>query len=300
MIPVTSLVKYAHFYLLSLLPIRVLYFFSDVACLILSRMLRYRRGVVLDNLAGSFPEKPGAEINHIAKDFYSHFCDIWIESLKCLTISEKQMKKRFTFINPELIRRLHEQDRSIVLLTGHTGNWEMLCALPLTVPHRTLAFYLPLSSAYFDGYIRIIRERFGVEAVDSRHGPKILLELAARRIPTCTIMVADQSPAKTARMQWIRFLNRDTAFFSGAEKIASMTGQAVIFPDIRKITRGFYEVEFRIISADASREDPSRVLEIYAEMLERSIRETPYAWLWSHKRWKLTKTEIATPAENRS
>lgn len=286
---VSRYIRYAPFYLLSLLPLRILYVFSDMAMWVMYRVLGYRRRVVYRNVRGSFPAMSALETQQTCRAFYHHFCDMWVEAVKTLTIGKKNMSSRFRILNPELMNSYHDRGLSVILFASHTGNWELFNSLPLTVPHRVLAFYQPLSNRYFDGLIKAIRQRFGVEAIDSRHGYKTLADYAGKGVLTCSLLLGDQSPGRTSGRQWIRFLNRETAFITGADRIAARTGQVVMFPRITRVRRGYYELEYRVIEEDSRAADPATILKRYAGMLEEAITASPHMWLWSHRRWKIRK-----------
>jgi Kdo2-lipid IVA lauroyltransferase/acyltransferase len=279
--------KFLPFYALSVLPMFMLYGISTIAFLIIYYLVKYRRGVVTTNLKNSFPLKNEAELNLIRKKFYRHFCDLMFESIKVLTISKKGLKKRFHIKNPELIQEYYNKKRSIVLYTAHHGNWEWLAFLPLFIPHQATAFYQPQSNKYFDKLMKILRERFGVICVESNRGYKAILEFDQKNILTMNYIIGDQSPRKDSTKHWIRFLNQDTAFLIGADRIAKKSNQVVLFPVYRKKIRGHYEVEFRIIEENCRDTEGYAIIDKYARLLEESINNSPEMWLWSHRRWKL-------------
>ncbi|HMC00747.1 MAG TPA: hypothetical protein VKN14_06900, partial [Flavobacteriaceae bacterium] len=115
---------YPFLWLISILPFRLLYAFSDFLYVLIFRVFGYRKKTVKANLKLVFPEKSKEEINRITKVFYHHLCDMVLEAIKSLTISEAEMKKRFTFSNIEEIRQLEKENKSIVLMCGHYGSWE--------------------------------------------------------------------------------------------------------------------------------------------------------------------------------
>ena len=90
---------YPFFWLVSILPFRILYAFSDLIYLFIYRIFGYRKKVVQDNLKLVFPEKSSKEISTITKKFYHHLCDMIVEAMKSMTISEAEMKKLYTFTN---------------------------------------------------------------------------------------------------------------------------------------------------------------------------------------------------------
>ncbi len=284
-------IKFFPFFALSLLPFFMLYILSDVAFFILFYLTRYRRKVVHLNLRNSYPTKSEVEIRTLEKHFYRHFCDIMLELIKILTISKKSVKERFKVQNPLIIQELFNQKRSIILYTAHQGNWEWLAFLPLFIPHQAIAFYQPQSNAYFDSLMKIIRGRFGVICVESNKGYKTIHTFAHDNILTVTYIIGDQSPQKDSTMHWVKFLNQDTAFLIGADRIAKKSNQVVIFPSFSKTKRGHYNLEFKIIETNASRIESFEIIEKYASMLEKTIAVSPEMWLWSHKRWKLKEVE---------
>ena len=282
-------IKYSPFYAFSLLPSFLLYALSDFAFFILFYLIKYRRKVVVSNLKNSFPEKDEKEIFKIERDFYRHFCDIMVGSIKVLGISKKEIKRRFSVKNPELIQKIFEEKRSIILYTAHQGDWEWLAFLPLFVPHQTLAFYQPLSNKYFDKLMKIIRERFGVICVESNKGYKSIMTFAQNEILTMSYVIGDQSPPGGSSKHWLNFLNQETAFLVGADRIAKKSNQVVVFPAFRKTGRGCYELEFKLITDEPKIKLNYEIIDEYAALLENTIKTSPDLWLWSHRRWKLKK-----------
>lgn len=284
-----SNIKFLPFYLVSRIPIRILYLVSDFIYFLVFHILKYRRKVVSTNLLNAFPEKSEKEIRKIEKDFYSHFCDTILEAIKVYSISEKQIKKRFTVKNPELIEEYFKQKRSIILYTGHFGNWEHLVFLPFFLPHQVMTFYRKLSSKYMDQITKLSREGFGVVAVESGNGYRALINYAKKEIPTFTFMLGDQSPRQSNAKHWVKFLNQDTAFFVGTERIAKKINQVVIYSEMIKKSRGVYEIEFFPLSENMDALKDSELIDKFAEKLESSIKKYPHLWLWTHRRWKLKK-----------
>ena len=284
-------IKYLPIYAVSTLPMLILYLLSDFAYLVLFYLVRYRRRVVNTNLKNSFPNKTESEIKAIEKAFYQHFCDIMIESIKVLTISNKEMQKRFLLKNPDLIQKYYDEKRSIMLYTAHQGNWEWLAFLPLFVHYQAIALYYPQSSKYFDTLMKTIRERFGVLCIESNRGYKTISGFADRNIQTINYIIGDQSPSGGSTKHWTRFLNQDTAFLIGADRIAKKRNQVIIFPSFRKIKRGIYELEFKVIEENPQLINSIEIIDKYAALLEETILVSPEMWLWSHRRWKRNRVK---------
>lgn len=282
-------IKYLPFYALSVLPMKILYLFSDICYGFIYHVFGYRRWVVRENLMNAFPFKSEKEIIEIEKNFYRHFCDIAVESIKTLTIGKEAAKSRLKVRNPELLIAYLNAQKRILLYAAHQGNWEWLVYLPLCLNYPSYTFYRPLQNGYFNGLLLIIRERFGVHCVESKKGYKTIMEQENQRIPSMNCLIGDQSPRHGEFKKWCGFMGRDTAFFTGMEKIAQRTNSEVLFPKFTKIKRGYYELEFQYIEQNRGKNNVSSIVKNYARLLEESIVESPSLWLWSHRRWKLER-----------
>lgn len=270
----------------------LLYFLSDAAYTFLFYLMRYRRKIVRKNLQNSFPNKPLSEIQKIEKAFYHHFCDIIFEMGKLLTARKTWGIKRLKLVNPEILNKYFNDNRSIIFYMAHFGNWEMFTFLPLLCPYTVLALYQPLSNMYFDGIVKTVRERFGVMGVMSSRGYKELMKFKQNGVLTSTMIIGDQCPGYDSSQQWLQFLNQETGFLIGADRIAKKSNQVLLYPVFRKSKRGFYEIEFKLIADNAKDLDGETIIGKYAALLEESIKESPELWLWSHNRWKRKRKPV--------
>jgi KDO2-lipid IV(A) lauroyltransferase len=285
-------IKYAPFYFLSLLPLTVLYWFADFAFFVLYYIAGYRKNVIETNIKIAFPEKSDNEIKQIGKRFLRHFCTLMIESLKNLTISEAAIHKHVKVKNPELVQHYFDEGRSITLYSAHQGNWEWLAFLPKLVPHQVTSFYQPLHSSYFDGLMQCIRSRFGVMCIPSDKGYRTITKLDQENIKTMNIIIGDQRPRNKSSKHWINFFGKKTAFLVGADRIASKGKHVVIFPAFTRTKRGYYELEFKLITDKEIPKDNYDVITDYVNCLENAIKAEPFMWLWSHKRWKDQNSKV--------
>ncbi len=283
-------IKFAPFYLLSLLPFPFLYMLSDLCYLLIYRVIRYRRAVVRNNLINAFPEKDLKDTIRIERKFYRHFCDLFLESLKLLTISGSELKKHLNIINLEQLNQYADQKRNVVLLTSHLGNWEWFTGVVGMSELDVLAFYKPLRNKYFDELIYLMRSRFGCMLEEWKIAYLRLRKLIDSKRLIATCIVGDQGPRKDTGVYWTTFLNQDTPFMTGAEVIARQTGQKTLFIKVSQPHRGFYDVEFIEINYNEVDSGKWEIIERYARLLEQSILETPHLWLWSHRRWKLKRS----------
>ena len=282
-------VKFAPFYLFSLLPFWIIFAISRFAYFFLFIVFGYRKKVVYQNLRNSFPNKSDEEIHSDAKSFYKHFCEVFLESVKLLTIPSKQIKKRYAFKNMELLNKFYDKQKSIILYAAHLGNWEWMTSLQLQTQYQMYSFYQKQSNVYFNEFMIHVRERFGNICIESQSGFKVLFQNTKQKNLTITYVIGDQSPMSKSSMYWTDFLNQDTPFLVGADRMAKKCNQQLIYPHVTQKKTGYYEIEFKVIDMD-SRIEP---VEIYANLLEKNIEDHPELWLWSHRRWKRKRnTEV--------
>ena len=274
---------------ISLLPMRALHLLSDLLWPLFYHVIRYRRKVVEMNLRNAFPEKSQKERERIAKKFYRHLTDLIMETLKAMNMSPEQIKKRFFTPDTSLTDRFYSEGRDVVALGSHYNNWEWYSSLQLSSQHRIITIYKPLKDKDFDSFLLRIRTRFGVWGTPMNHIVRDLVKCRKEKVLTMSGFIADQTPPPDDNAFWTTFLNQDTAFYRGAEKMAVKYNSPVIYIKIVKKKRGFYELEYSLISEHPSVEEPNAIISRYAAMLEDTIREHPEYWLWSHRRWKYNR-----------
>lgn len=274
--------------ILGYIPFWLIYLLSDFFFLISYYLIGYRKNTVLGNLKKSFPEKSDQEINNIAFAFYRHFADLVFETLKSFKLSEKTLKKRVHYKNPELLNDLYVKGKSVALLSGHYGNWEWTASMPKFLKHQLNVIYRPIQDETFDAYMKKVRSRFGMRLIPARISLRTMLEFEKTGELSATYYLTDQTALKDTEY-WMTFLNQETPVFPGPEKVASRFKQAVVFMDIQKVKRGYYEVEFTKLFDDASQTGQFEVTKAHVKFLEEIIRKKPEYWLWSHKRWKHTR-----------
>jgi len=271
--------------LVGILPFRLLYVFSDMMFVIIYYFIGYRRKVVVANLTASFPEKNTAEIKELSKKFYHHLCDISLESLKGFTMPAEEIVKRHYIVNPEIANQYFDQGIGIIAVPGHYNNWEWGSLSPgLQIKNPIVAFYKPMNNKLVDSYIKNHRAKYHTRLASIRQTSATFSELESA--PYVMIMAADQCPSNRKECYWIDFLNRETAWLHGPEKYARKYNLPVIYIDIQKVKRGFYELKLVVLTENPASLPAGKVTKRYANSLESSIRNEPAYWLWSHKRWK--------------
>ena len=271
--------------LLSYLPLSVLYLISDFLFLILYHIVKYRRKVVFDNLKNSFPNRSNIELRLIEKEFYYYLADLIVETIKLVTASEHDILKRFTINNLDLVRKFEEQNQSYLMAASHYGNWEWNTLIsPLAFKAQTLIIYKELTNKSFDTFLKNVREKSGVKMVTMRSSFRAIIK--HKNELTNTVFAADQTPAHLEAQILIDFLNQKTLVFYGLEKTARATNYPVIFCDLKRVKRGYYAADFKLVTENPSIEPENDITKKYFSLLEDRINDEPAYWLWSHKRWK--------------
>ena len=274
---------------ISFLPYRILYLFSDLLFFIFYRILGYRKKIVSTNLKNSFPDKTDKELKEIMRNFYKHFCDLILEGIKGFTISEKQIKERVTIKNPEFSNSFADQGQSIIFVGGHYNNWEICAqAFSLYSNHKCITIYKPLSNTFFNSKIYKSRSKFGLELISMQQTKGSFIKDSKPRI---IVFGSDQNPANPKRVHWVQFLNQDTAVLFGVEKYSKEYNWPVVFVSISKLKRGYYEVEYSLITDKPIEQPHGRITEDFTKRLEEDIINKPQYWLWTHRRWKHRKEE---------
>ena len=275
---------------ISKLPFWMLYLISDFLYLILYRIIGYRTKVVRQNLTNSFPDKTEKEILTIEAKFYSHLCDLVVESLKAFSITLEEAKLRMKDRNIEVVNQYFKQKRQVVLVGGHYGNWELFAiTIGATTDHKTLALYTPLKNKFINEKITKSRSKYGLGMLSITEIKDKLNDINSDLY--AIIFGADQSPRKSQRAYWMKFLNQETGIQFGTEKFAKEFNAVVIFTNIYKVKRGYYELQYDVITEQPNQEELGFISKTHTQMLEKVIQQQPEYWLWSHKRWKHTRPE---------
>ncbi|MDR1558055.1 MAG: lysophospholipid acyltransferase family protein [Tannerellaceae bacterium] len=274
---------YGSLFILSILPLNLLYLFSDIAFFLVYYVFRYRRDIVIQNLSRAFPEKKYPEIHCISKKFYHLFTDYFAEMGKMLTASVPLMQKRVRFRGTHIIEDYIREGKSVIVSLGHCGNWEMLNMLPMLLNSGVYAVYKPLRNKISDRLMLRLRSRFGIKPIPS--GAVVRHLLNKENPPAVYLFLADQCPEKINEHNKYTFLNQETGVYMGVEKLAKATASAVVFFRITLETRGCYQIDCIPVCRNAQT-DTIHITSVYLRLLEENIKKEPHSWLWTHKRWK--------------
>lgn len=274
---------------LAALPLRALHVLASVFAWFACGPAPYRPKVVRHNLTLAFPDFDPDSIKRLMCRFYAAYADVMFEIVKGARLSPHDLRQRVVFLNMPLAREWLARGKPVLLMAGHQCNWEwLLLALSDALGYPLDAAYKPLVNPWADREMRALRARLGAHLVPAQD---LLASVIQRRqIVRAIALVADQEPVASERRHWTRFLNRDSAFFVGAEEIVRKTRYPALFVGMRRLGRGRYEAYFEPLCESGEQLAPGELTERYARRVERQIRDAPADWTWSHKRWKLRKS----------
>lgn len=285
---------YAGMWLLALLPLGALHVLSDGICFLLRHLFRYRRKVVRTNLANAFPEKGKEELREIERRFYHYICDYMMEEVKMLRMSLDEMKRRMTYENTEAYLSMIEKHGGIVVMIPHYANFEWLIGMgaimqPGDIPAQV---YKPLHNSYLDEMFKVIRSRFGGYNIAKHSTAREVIRLRREGKRMALGLITDQSPNRNEAKYWTTFLHQETVFMDGAERIAKMMDFPVFYAELEHVKRGYCKVRFDLLTETPKLTAEGEITELFARRLEQTIRRNPPYWFWSHRRWKLKRSEI--------
>lgn len=284
----------ALWYALSLLPLRVHYVFSDILFLLVYHVFGYRKALVRRHLAESFPEMSDDERQKTERGFYHWLCDYFVETIKMLTISKKNLMRRMTFKGTDTVNEIVNSGQSVALYLGHYCNWEWITSLPLWFSEKAQCgqIYHPLENAVVDRLFLRLRQRLGALCIPMAETLRRLAYFRKIGKPVIIGYISDQVPFWNNIHHWLEFLNHDTPVLTGTERLVRGAGHAVFYVDIHRPRRGYYEAELKLIARDPKQTKDYELTDAYFRMLEQTIRRDPLCYLWTHNRWKRTHEEF--------
>lgn len=272
--------------LISRLPLWVLYLFADVIFVILYYVVGYRKKVVRMNLKNSFPEKTEKEITKIEKDFYWNFADYIAETLKSFSISKVELRVRVQHLNQHIFHEAKAEGKNVILLSGHIFNWEWFSALATVIPQEnSYPVYRKVQSEFWEESIRKLRNRFGNHSIEAKEVIRHIFR-NTNDGNSVYMFVADQTPHHSEVSYGLQFLNQKTPAFIGYDKLATRMDFAFVFCEMKKVKRGYYQINYHRIYPDGEKFTEYEVVRKFHKLLENTINKNPSNYLWSHRRWK--------------
>lgn len=279
------LLVYPILWLISILPYRLFYAFSDLVFFLVYHIAGYRKQVVLNNLSLVFPTKEKKELLQIRKAFYHHMCDMFLEMVKTITLSKKKVKQRYHITNVELLQGILAE-KSVLALCSHYANWEWNVSINNYIDAKGYAVYQKIGNPYFDRLVKKIRAKWNTIPITTNETPKTIVYNERKNVRAIYGMVSDQSPQAHRANYWSDFMGVKVPIYNGAEALARKLDLAVVFLKVTKVKRGYYQLEVIPITKNGKSTGQHEITEQFLKLTEEQIRENPAYYLWTHRRWK--------------
>ncbi|RZJ50256.1 MAG: lipid A biosynthesis acyltransferase [Flavobacterium sp.] len=283
---IVYILAYPLLWLISILPFRIFYLFSDCVYFLVYYVLRYRRKVVRENIALTLPHLSKEERKTIEKKFYQHMCDMFLEMIKTMSISSEEMEKRFHVTNIDLVLDYAKKKKSVILVASHYASYEWLLTINPKIGFQGVAVYKKIANPYFDKLIRKIRSKYNTELIETKKAIPTMAQNQRDGVLALYGLASDQSPKLDRIFHSMDFMGIEVPVHTGAEMLAKKYDLAVIMVKVKKVKRGYYEATFVSLADNPKDFEDFQITEMYLKEVEKQIYETPEFYLWTHKRWK--------------
>ncbi len=280
---------YPILWIISILPFRLLYLFSDCVYVLVYYILGYRKKTVRSNLKKALPHLTEKERYIVEKKFYHHMCDMFLEMIKTMSISQKEMEKRFRFTNLDVYLDIEKKGQSIAIMIAHYATYEWVISMNYKISFKGYAIYKQLANLHFDKLVKNIRSKFKAYLLTTKETASTIEKNKADGILGIYGFASDQTPRRSDTMYWSTFMGIETPIHIGAEALAKKYDLTMVYLKVKKVKRGYYEANFELLSDDVNSFPDYKLSELFMQKVEQQILEAPEFYLWTHKRWKHKK-----------
>ena len=280
------------FKFISLLPFPLIYLLSDLVAFLLKNIFCYRKRVVYQNIKKTNLNLSTQQISTLVSEFYTHFSDVFFEMIKLDRMNKKQIAEKFVLKNQNLINDYYKDNKSVILMASHYGGFEWCSTLDYFFKHKVVAVYTPLKDKLLNEIVYKSRSKHGIKFVPRTNSVNEIIKLEKSNNKFIYGLAADQSPQIRTINYWTNFLGVETLFFTGSERLAKELNIPVVFGEMKKICRGKYQMEFKLISDNPLKSKDKEITEIYKNMVENQIKINPSYYFWTHKRFKHEKSDL--------
>ena len=279
-------ISFPFLWIISKLPFRLFYWFSDCIYILVYYIIGYRKKIVRNNILIALPHVSEEKRFVIEKKFYQHMCDMFLEMIKTMSISTEEMKERFKITNIELLKEYEQKNKSIILLAAHYASWEWLLSINESTSFKCYGVYKKVNNKYFDAKVRAIRSKFKSVLVTTDNTIALINDNEKNGVMSLYGLASDQSPQVHKTFHWQQFMGITVPVHTGAEMLAKRYDLEVVFAKVKKVKRGYYEATFVPIANNPKSIPDYEITDAYLKEVEQQILEAPEFYFWTHKRWK--------------
>lgn len=271
---------------ISKLPFRLLYLLSDFVFVLLYYVIGYRKKTVRENIQLALPHLSKKERLRIEKNSYKHLCDMFLEMIKTMSLSQKEMDKRFQYTNLDTYKDLEKKGKSIALLCAHYASYEWVISMNRHISFAGYAIYKKIANPYFDKLVKDIRSKFQAYLITTKETAEVMQKNYEEKKLSVYGFAGDQSPKAIKAYHWAPFMGINVPVHTGAEMLAKRFDMNVVFLKVKKVKRGYYEASFEVFSENVRTVPNYEISDKFLRRVEQQILEAPEYYLWTHKRWK--------------
>lgn len=283
---IAYIVMFPILWFISILPFKGLYLLSDFTCFWVYNVFGYRKKTVRTNIALTLPHLSLHDQRTVEKKFYKHMCDMFLEMIKTMNISESEINRRFVITNIELIKEYESKGKSVILMCAHYASWEWLINIAKKINFSSIGIYKRINNKYFDKLVRDIRSRLKAELVETKKTVELMEYNQKNGIKAFYGFASDQSPQLSKARYWDNFMGFEVPVYTGAEMLAKKLDMNIIFVRVNKVKRGFYEATLLPLVENPREYPDFQVTSLFLREVEKQIYEAPEYYFWTHKRWK--------------
>ena len=262
-------------------------------------VLRLRGKVVDENLRHAFPDLNEKQRHELTRRMWRHLILLVLEVAHVpRKIHSTNWRKFVRVRNVRPLIRAFLENRSVVVVTGHFGNFEVggymlgLFGFPSHSVARTL------DNPYLNDFLERFRGATGQHIIPKNGGYDQILEVLGHR--GTMAFLADQSAGPKGC--WVDFFGRPASTYKAIALLAMEHDAPIAVCYARRLDR---PMQFEMVVSDIidPRDTDGQVGSVkeltqwYTHKLEEAIRENPEQYWWVHRRWKDTRRKKKTLAK---
>jgi len=255
------------------------------------RILKIRRDVALENLKIAFPEKSDSERIEIAYGSYKHFALMILEFMRLIRWTPEQLKKMVQFESVEILEKLIEENKGIIINSAHFGNWEISVSYFSEFWMPTTGVQQKQKNPYIDKRMAAHRNRWGMQIIYSRGAVKNSLKALEQK--RMLGLLGDQDGG--ANGIFVPFFGKMASTPPGPALIRVKSQAPIVFVYAIRVGRFKFRIGIEPLNIEdnfeLTEENLKSITRAYLEILEKYIQKYPEQYFWMHRRWKTGYSE---------
>lgn len=268
-------------------------FFTGLAKLAHTIDKRHRR-VVRQNLLFAFEGNIKEEkIDEITRYCYRNLMLNFLQVCENRRIKKSRLQKMVTFENLEIVETARRDDRPIIFISAHYGNWELGAAATAALIMPTTSIHKKLNNPWFDRYLRGSREHLHMHMAEKTGAVKALMKALKNKEAVSLLVDQNINPRESIVVDFFgKSVTQTSAPAFLARKFDAVVIPAFIHTDDEKHHTVRFEAPIPTPKTDDAEADVLIATQRQSDAVERAVRAEPKYWFWCHKRWKTLHKEI--------